>query len=249
MHQLPIHQRKRTRPTDETVAWREQRLANLAQLEPASAELLLSPFIEPGNGKTGVSGRFFRSIWVWNLPPMATCPGRSKWCVANCYNADPRDEVYPVAKWLQNLRLVEEQPENSAAHIIDFFASAPRRAGVRIHSSGDFYSSAYIDWWRQIIEASPEVRFWAYTRSWTTQSLKTDLERLRSLSNLQLFASWDATMPRPPDGWRLSIISEGQHINKRPNFDCPEQYEDGPSCADCGYCIRKRAGNVLFHSH
>lgn len=249
MHELSLHQRKRQRPSDETVAWRKAKLGELTALDPHDAKLIPSPFIESGNKKTGISGRFFRSIWVWNLPPMTTCPGRSDWCIAHCYNADPRDEVYPVARWLENLRLVQERPEESAAQVIAFLKTAPKRVAVRIHSSGDFFSTSYVEWWARIMRECPDVRFWAYTRSWANPGLRADLERLRECSNLQLFASWDVTMPRPPGGWRLSIISEGPHTSKRPNLSCPEQYEGGPPCVDCGYCIRKGSGNVIFHSH
>lgn len=249
MHELSIHRRKRNRPSDEVVAWRKEKLASLSELDPLNAALPVRPHIEPGNKKTGLSGKFFSSIWVWNLPPVATCPGRSKWCVAYCYNADPREEVYPVAMWLENLRLIEEHPEETARQIVAFIQSQPKSTALRIHSSGDFYSNKYIALWADIIAACPDARFWAYTRSWTVPSLRAELEALRALKNLQLFASWDATMPKPPDGWRLSIISEGAHHSTQQNLDCPEQYEGGLPCVDCGYCIRKKSGNVIFHSH
>lgn len=218
-------------------------------LDPSQAALPAAVFLEQGNRKTGISGRFFESIWVWNLPPMTTCPGKSSWCAAHCYNADPREDVFPVARWLQNLKLIEETPDEAAAQIIAFLKATPKKTAVRIHSSGDFHSIPYVEWWTRVIHACPTVRFWAYTRSWIEPGLRDALELLRDCPNLQMFASWDVTMPRPPEGWRLSIISEGSNTSKPPNLYCPEQYEGGPACVDCGYCIRKGSGNVIFHSH
>lgn len=249
MHRELPSKRKRARPTDETIGWRTRRLAELATLDGQEIPSPQQPLIEPGNKKTGLAGKFFRSICVWNLPPVVTCPGRSDWCMAYCYNADPRSDVYPVAKWMENLRLFEASPQEAEQFIVSVINAQEKPAAVRIHSSGDFYSIGYINCWINIVSECPDVRFWAYTRSWTDSTLLPALESLRGLPNVQLFASWDATMPRPPDGWRLSIISEGTNLSTANNLDCPEQYEGGPPCADCGYCIRKGAGNVIFHSH
>ena len=243
------HQRKRGRPGADTVAWRRARLAEIAQPDEVAPADVPTPLLEPGNSKTGRDGRLFGSIWVWNLRPMSTCPGRSRWCSENCYNADPRAGVYPIDRWSENWRAIESSPEGSAVYLLAALASAKPRVGVRIHSSGDFYSEQYIRWWVEIATAASKVRFWAYTRSWAVGALLPALETLRALPNVQLFASWDATMGKPPEGWRLSIISEGTLVSTKRNLDCPEQYVDGPPCADCGYCIVKRSGNVIFHSH
>lgn len=59
--------------------------------------------LENGNGKTGNSGKLFDKIFVWNLPPVITCPGILDWCKCNCYNADDRHEKFPISKWCENL--------------------------------------------------------------------------------------------------------------------------------------------------
>jgi len=240
--------RRRTRPDDPEITTRQARLAAYADLRP-DAERPARPELQAGNAKTGLNGRFFGAIRVWNLPPMATCPGRSAWCSANCYNADDRPDIYAISDWEANWRAVEGAPEATRDYVLQELAASPGPVGVRIHSSGDFYSAAYMDWWGEILDRAPDVRFWAYTRSWSRPELQAPLAALRRRPNLQLFASWDRTMPPPPAGWRLSLMSEDVDQSDPRNLVCPEQYAGGKSCADCGYCILKRGGNVVFHTH
>ncbi len=117
---------------------------------------------------------------------------------------------------------------------------------VRIHVGGDLYSPEYIKAWMAICKARPDVRFWAYTRSWTVGWLCQKLEPLRRLSNMQLFASVDETMPMPPKGWRMAFI-EGD--SRATGLPCKEQHQQAVSCHACGYCFKPRKGHVVFKAH
>ena len=55
----------------------------------------------------------------------------------------------------------------------------------RIHSSGDFYSQAYIDKWEQITKNNPSVIFYAYTK----QKRKFNFDGLAALPNFVLIDS------------------------------------------------------------
>jgi hypothetical protein len=57
--------------------------------------------------------------------------------------------------------------------------------------------------WTEIVTASPQVNFWAYTRSWREKdgrlsALLSYLERLAQLSNIQLWFSGDMDTGLPP---------------------------------------------------
>ncbi len=70
---------------------------------------------------------------------------------------------------------------------------------VRIHVSGDFYSHEYIRKWTVIVRRCPQVRFFAYTRSWRKDSLFEPLLTLSKQRNVQLWFSEDSeTGPSPP---------------------------------------------------
>jgi hypothetical protein len=122
---------------------------------------------------------------------------------------------------------------------------------VRIHSSGDFFSSDYIEFWNDLVRECVRVSFWAYTRSWTVPSLTRGLVALRDEPNVQLFASWDPTMVPPPDDWRLSVVRDPLYpLLAIPNLiDCPEEYDKRLNCATCGHCIRNSRQGVAFNVH
>lgn len=168
-----------------------EQLKTLTPLQPIDSNII---GISTGNAKTGASGKHFDSVFVWNLPPFVTCPGCSEWCFSHCYNADERSEVYPIQRWRENWWTFLNAPQQLEARINTQLSEAPGRVAVRIHSSGDFFSTEYIHFWLRIISNHPEVKFWAYTRSWAVEELKRGMQLLYGLPNMSLFASYDTTM-------------------------------------------------------
>lgn len=247
---------KRKLPDKEKIGKRQKLIKNwekLIAIEPQNKTIPRG--MEPGNGKTGSCGMLYDQIFVWNLPPVITCPGISEWCKSNCYNADDRYEKFPINKWCENLWWVLNRKEELKKNIITQLKEhKAKRIAVRIHSSGDFFSKEYISFWRDIIGKNPEVNFWAYTRSWIIKELAEDLKKLDELDNMKLILSWDETMIQPPDGYAKSIVvSSNEEIilaeKKKDGVVCPEQYNLVPGCADCGICISKLSGTVYFVIH
>lgn len=243
--------KKRGSPNAATISWRAQHLASLGEIATPTSLGVEIPQLERGNSKLGVSGRYAKTMFVWNLPAKATCPGASPWCSKWCYNADLRDEKFPLETWVNNWAWAVHSPDKLADALKLQLTKAAPPVAVRIHSSGDYFSADYIDFWIRIVSATPEVQYWCYTRSWTSGALLARLDVLRSLPNIQVFASWDDTMPATPVGWRRSVVRES--IQKASvdaeTLSCPEQDGRLPSCAACGYCFAKRPGGVLFDAH
>ena len=242
---------KRPLPTSQGLAWRQGFLNALQWVRPSQPNKPTPEGLAPGNKKIGDSGRVYSSVFVWNLPAVASCPGASEWCLMHCYNADTRSDVFPVSEWQDNWSWFTYKPQELKMRIREQLDSAKRPTAVRIHSSGDFYSLSYTLFWIDIVRQFREVQFWAYTRSWTIPELLPQLEVLRAEPNFELFASCDSTMPHPPDGWRLSLVeNEAEDFTKEPqDLLCPEQVGQVPNCASCGFCIERRSGNVLFLLH
>ena len=228
-------------------------MADLAKIPEPKSAVTPTPTFEIGNSKIGKSGKFATTVFVWNLPAMATCPGASSWCSNACYNADPRIEKFPVSEWIQNWAWAIHRPDELRAALLRQIREAPPPTAVRIHSSGDFFSVGYIDLWLSIVQLSPASQFWAYTRSWVRDDLRQGLDRLRLQENVELFASWDMTMRPAPKGWRRSIVvdPESETIIRDADLSlvCPEQDGLLPNCASCGYCFTRRPGDVIFDVH
>lgn len=198
---------------------------------------LLGVSFGEGNEKLG-------EIFTFSLPSKITCPGSSKWCREKCYGKRyERRRLKCRNAYDRNLAL-SKTPEKFSGLMIGVI---PRIiTSFRIHVSGDFYSIEYIESWIKICSSFSNIQFWAYTRSWNVRTLIASLEKLRNLSNVQLFASTDTTMPLPSKGWRIAFIEEDSRAE---GILCPAQFNESITCLKCGYCFNQKKGNVVFKVH
>lgn len=54
----------------------------------------------------------------------------------------------------------------------------------RIHASGDFCSSEYIDAWRHIVAACPETIFWTYTKNFEAEHAFDDMKNINVVHSI-----------------------------------------------------------------
>lgn len=216
---------------------------------------------------------------AFGLPSGITCPGKTPWCVA-CYAVD--SERYPstAALLARNLAAlvaaatVDGMAELLAALIADYrdeHARACKRAArtlpltFRIHWDGDFYSVDYAAAWALVIRANPDVRFWAYTRSFDAVNA---VPTLAGIGNLALYLSADrynvdraravaATHRGVRIAWCGDTWEEAASLPgaTRAGARCPVQTKRIPlvsdagqgGCDACTLCIAGK-GNVRFSS-
>ena len=196
-----------------------------------------------------------------------TCPGSTEECESICYaKRVVGTPVWDV--WERNTKSEtlpwDDDPLPDDAKV------------VRIHVSGDFTTTSYIEAWIALATKRSEVLFFGYTRSWRAPMLLPFLERFRALPNVQLFASMDKSMRElPPNGWRRAwleddlraisgggpgaeeglefFLGEGVHnftaVDGEPAYVCPEETGRKPNCQACGYCVRGARGDVVFLVH
>ena len=191
----------------------------------------------------------------WSLPAGPSCPGASVECAAFCYAKKGQMRMVH-ARGIYHANWEEAEKPTFVEDMLAAIDKTKTKV-FRIHVSGDFYSKGYIWKWLQIIDAMKDVKFFAYTRSWDVPDLLPALERLRSLPNMELFASVDPSMGDPPKYWRVAYMEGDSRFRKglsiAPNqtagIKCPEQAGTMPDCGACGYCFRKKRGNVEFKLH
>ena len=91
----------------------------------------------------------------------ATCPCNCKGCYAmrGFYNM-------PSAKKSAFIKtvLAREYPEFFKNAIIAQLQACKAEL-CRLHESGDFFSSDYIELWKEIVKACPDTAFWGYTKN------------------------------------------------------------------------------------
>jgi hypothetical protein len=198
---------------------------------------LIQPALGRGNIKVG-------PIPTFSLPSRFTCPGATSWCLSHCY-AWRFERIWPNCRtaYARNLVLSWNTRRFVRAMLDRISEDLP---ALRIHVSGDFYSEPYALAVWHIAAKRPLTRFWGYSRSWTIPTLLPALERVRALSNFQLFASVDPNMPDPPAGWRVAYLEIDPRANGLP---CLHQYGSAASCFECRYCLRPGKGNVVFKVH
>lgn len=245
---------KRNIPDKKIINWREKYLKRLEKTIPLDQYDKRLTGLSRGNSKLGQYGKFYNSIFVWNLPSVSTCPGASEWCMHNCYNADPRKDKFPIKEWQANWWWSINNKTELKIIINDQLKLAKRPCAVRLHSSGDFFSIDYINFWYDIVKMNTDISFWAYTRSWNVRILLSALNELRSLINFQLFASWDESMnTNLLPNWRKSLVignlSKLKELDINKDYACPEQFGKKPNCASCGFCIKDSVKNVIYTLH
>ncbi|MEU9744827.1 GP88 family protein [Streptomyces niveus] len=114
-------------------------------------------------------------IFNWTLPAFAVklpdgsnfnvCPQAGA-CADLCYARVGAYRFKNVrAAHIRNLLLCRDSPEEWEKRMTEELGH--RRyvnKWIRLHDSGDFYSDAYLLAWMRIMKASPEVRFYCYTK-------------------------------------------------------------------------------------
>ena len=190
-----------------------------------------------GNTKVG-------NIPTFSLPSRLTCPGASAWCIEHCYaRRFERLRTFCRLGYSRNLVLTWDTERFIGAMLKAIPEDLPC---FRIHVCGDLYSAEYARTWESICLQRPSVRFWAYTRAWVVPELRPALEELRQLSNVQVLASTDYTMPLPPEDWRVAFIEDDERAS---GIECREQNGLSDSCLNCRYCFAANAGHVVFRVH
>jgi len=165
------------------------------------------------------------NIFKWSLPAVSTCPGAGScldWCLF-------LGRVYPL--WGDKCR--DAHMRNYRLSLLPYFADMciyelecrPVIRYLRIHDSGDFYSQGYLNKWRKIAEAVPNVIFYAYTKS-----LHLNFDRFKALKNTKIIQS---------SGGKYKIDKRKAHaILLRPGQLVPMGYVNG-----------SRSDRVVFKSN
>lgn len=226
---------------------------------PDTRGVTLNPWMQ-GNLKIGPTVYTYSRL-AGKYTLMGTCPGSTPECEEICYAK--RIDGIVAMEYLKNSRTsnVPELPEDAKL--------------VRIHISGDFDSVPYIATWILRLRQRPDVTCWAYTRSWRVPALLGQLEILRALPNMQLFASMDVSAEdMPPAGWRIAWIDGDPRAGEVANIEahaenptwlnrfqllrtasgtktliCPEETKGVVNCEECTYCFNGVRNDVTFLRH
>jgi len=184
----------------------------------------------------------------FSLPAWDSCPG-AKYAEANlipagaaspCSICYARKGFYrmPNVRDSRAERFVWARRHVDACSFADVMSAEIRATGCdffRVHDSGDFYSTRYVDAWRDITRALPRVRFWYPTRAYTLKAFLPALRRLASEPNAIVRPSAlvvDAPAPKIPG------LDAGSSVVTR-DATCPAPSQGG-TCGSCRACWDSR---------
>ena len=93
---------------------------------------------------------------------LITCPYAGP-CAFNCY-AKEGAYLWPKVADAYEFRL-EASLQNNFVEVMIASIKKKKAQAIRIHDSGDFYNREYVSKWLSIMDALPDVQFYAYTKS------------------------------------------------------------------------------------
>ena len=153
--------------------------------------------VQPKNMKLG-------NIWNMSIPAVETCGGMSAACAGpdgKCYVLKIYKRRPTVLKAHQNTYVgILEALENGD----EFELPTKVKDGdvFRLHVAGDFFDSAYVYAWINLMINNPNIQFFAYTRSWRMPEMMESLHALAELPNMELLLSVDRDTGYPnEDDW------------------------------------------------
>lgn len=188
-----------------------------------------------------------RGYWIYtlSLEERKTCPSSCKhW--QSCYGNN-----MPFAKRIDHtdpdfLRVLEYE--------IGRLCSVRGRPGVliRLHALGDFYSTAYVEFWMRMLRLYADLAIYGYTaRQPSPNPQMGDYVGIGDLV-AEMNRRWpERCFIRFSDGGlpTMSTVSIGDETGCPPNaFLCPEQTGKTRCCATCGACW-STTKNVAFMEH
>lgn len=136
-----------------------------------------------------------------------------------------------------------------ARHHLDFVRraimaqiEADRISICRVHVAGDFFSSAYVDMWREIAQTFPGVTFWTYTKVRTAEGAFDDIRNFNVVKSLI-----------PGHGFNygncayIIALYEALRGMRKRVYICRCGIDETQHCFDCGAC--RSCDYVLFLEH
>lgn len=176
---------------------------------------------------------------IFNLPSKKTCPKKTSLCSAACY-ATQAEALYPKCLPCREGNLKESMKndfvENMTSHLSRKVKSKNFSGKGRIHESGDFYSQAYLDKWKEICREKKEIKFLAFTKS-------IHLDFSNKPKNMEIiFSIMPDTSPADIElakdkGFNLAYAGWEDPGN---SFHCPG------NCRTCGKCWSLEKGESVF---
>ena len=191
-----------------------------------------SQFFKKGNYKID------KSVLTCTIPT-SVCFGEGKQC-KDCYARNP-ERLFPVVKAFRERALEFTTRETFVTDCIEFLRKQ-KRTKIRIHEAGDFYSGEYVNKWREIAKALPEIQFFAFTKKYRV--FTNSLLYLNSLPNVNIIDS------ETREGFNYGNVEHIEKLIREGYMLCPCSDVNWHGCgSECNKCFDKENTKVCFLVH
>lgn len=192
------------------------------------------------NDKRMVRGNMkLKNILIFDLPAVRTCLNCSD-CKDRCY-ARKAERMYKNSAIFRetNLVLFLSDKELLKSLIISQLEATKKKV-IRLHSSGDFFSQSYINFWNEIIKLFPEKKFYTYTK----------VDKILDFSEIEKNKNFNLILSYIGDKLNFGSLEYCKGLKKEfKAFICPvtKGVENIKCGAGCTYCVSNK--NVCFVEH
>lgn len=174
-------------------------------------------------------------IFTLTLEERATCPTSCKHYL-DCYG----NSLHWSTRWQHGPELTDRL----ASEITDLAHEFRRGFVVRLHVLGDFFSTAYVEFWAGLLVAHPELRIFGYTAWQPGTEIGDAVAAVRANFGRQ-FAIRHSDAPPGSFGTRTIKTAD----EARPGeIVCPAQTGRVGCCGECGLCWQSPR-TVAFLEH
>ena len=108
-------------------------------------------------------------IFAFDIPAYKTKEGKitcpfAKDCIKFCY-AQKGAYIWSPAQNKHNQNYLDTKKDNFINVVQDEISRKRKITHIRVHSSGDYYSPAYLNKWVTIARNNPNITYYSYTKS------------------------------------------------------------------------------------
>jgi len=211
--------------------------------KPQSGLYVLKP--AKGNKKLGAGGSVVQKGRYRGMPMFSLTLEERATCWDGCANLEIcYGDNMPFAKRYQPGVELEAAIEKD---IVILSRRHPQGFVVRLHVLGDFYSVAYTQHWRHLVDSYPRLHLFGYTHwPWDSPIGHAVTQLVQDHADRVAFRRSDKDDLRDPLPGAITIprgapAAQGTVI-------CPEQTGKTASCTTCGLCMNSVVG-VSFIDH
>ena len=212
---------------------------NVDFTKKSSTRKLLYDFLYITKNRMVLGNSKLENILIFDLPAVKSCLNCAD-CKATCYAVKAQRQYTNTRIFRDVNMLMSNKDKGLLKELLVSQLRNTKKDTVRIHSSGDFYSQSYIEFWNDIINMFPHINFYAYTK----------VEKILDFSEITKNKNFNLISSLIGGKINFGSIEYCKEMKKEFNsFICPATKPNSKvKCnKECSHCVTK--SNVVFIEH